>query len=89
MIEQRLLPHEFKIVGYRANLIAYAIMVMSVKTDMRFPWRRTWANQEVPAEIDHLRAEVRRLRADRNEWRALAVWLIGLMCNECRRWLRQ
>ena len=43
----------------------------------------------MPAEIDHLRAEVRRLRADRNEWRALAVWLIGLMCNECRRWLRQ
>lgn len=47
------LCHEFKIVGYRANLVAYAIMVMSVKTDMRFPWRRTWANQEVPAEIDH------------------------------------
>lgn len=40
-------------------------------------------------EIEHLRAEVARLRADRNEWRALAVWLIGLMCDECRRWLRQ
>lgn len=41
------------------------------------------------AEVWRLRRQVERLRDDRNEWRALAVWLIGLMCDECRRWLKK
>lgn len=43
---------ELGIVGYRANLVAYAIMVISTQTGGRFPWRRIWSDQEVPPEID-------------------------------------
>jgi hypothetical protein len=43
---------ELGIVGYRANLVAYAIMVLSVKSGKRFPWRRLWTTQAVTPEID-------------------------------------
>ncbi len=43
---------ELNIVGYRANLVAYAIMILSAKTAKRFPWRKIWLNQALPSEID-------------------------------------
>lgn len=43
---------ELGIVGYRANLVAYATMVISVKTGKRFPWRRIWTAQDVTGEVD-------------------------------------
>lgn len=43
---------ELGIVGYRANLVAYAIMVLSVRTGKRLPWRKIWTGQAIPPEID-------------------------------------
>lgn len=43
---------ELGIVGYRAQLVAHAIMVISVSTGKRLPWRRLWTSQEVTPEID-------------------------------------
>jgi hypothetical protein len=43
---------EFGIKGYRANLVAYAIMVLSVKSGKKLPWRRLWISQEVTGEVD-------------------------------------
>jgi hypothetical protein len=43
---------ELGIVGYRANLVAYAIMLVSVRTTKRLPWRRIWNAQGVTPELD-------------------------------------
>ena len=43
---------ELGIVGYRANLVAYAIMLVSVKTAKRLPWRRIWNEQDDTPELD-------------------------------------
>ncbi len=43
---------ELGIVGYRAQLVAHAIMVISAATGKRLPWRRLWTAQEVTPEID-------------------------------------
>ncbi|MDB5809793.1 MAG: hypothetical protein JWN94_1915 [Betaproteobacteria bacterium] len=43
---------ELGIVGYRANLVAYAIMVLSIQTMKRLPWRKIWTSQAVPPDID-------------------------------------
>ncbi len=43
---------ELGIVGYRAQLVAYAIMVLSVRTGKRLPWRRIWTSQSIPPDID-------------------------------------
>jgi len=43
--------------------------------------------EQLRAENALLHSEIARLRDDRAEWRALAIWLIGLMCDDCRRWL--
>lgn len=44
--------HELSIVGYRAQLVAYSIMVLSVCTGKRLPWRKIWSTQEMPPELD-------------------------------------
>jgi len=43
---------ELGIVGYRANLVAYAIALLSTNTEKRLPWRKIWANQDIPPEIE-------------------------------------
>ncbi len=45
---------ELGIVGYRANLVAYAIMLISVRTAKRLPWRKIWTGQAVTLEIDQV-----------------------------------
>ena len=44
--------HELGIVGYRANLVAYAIMALSVASSKKMPWRKIWLEQAIPAPID-------------------------------------
>jgi len=44
--------HELGIVGYRANLVAYAIMVLSFASDKKLPWRTIWLDQAIPAPIE-------------------------------------
>jgi hypothetical protein len=43
---------ELGIVGYRANLVAYAIAVLSKHTEKKLPWRKVWSLQDIPPEID-------------------------------------
>ena len=43
---------ELGIVGYRANLVAYAIAVISKHTEKKLPWRKIWSLQDIPADID-------------------------------------
>lgn len=43
---------ELGIVGYRAQLVAYAIMLLSVRTGKRLPWRKLWTSQAIPPDID-------------------------------------
>jgi len=44
--------HELDIVGYRAQLVAYAIMVISVAAGKRFPWRKIWSGQALPLDLE-------------------------------------
>ena len=43
---------ELGIVGYRANLVAYAIAVISKHTEKKLPWRKIWSLQDIPPDID-------------------------------------
>jgi hypothetical protein len=43
---------ELGIIGYRANLVAYAIMVLSIHTQKRLPWGKIWKNQAIPPDVD-------------------------------------
>jgi len=43
---------ELGIVGYRANLVAYAISVLSKLTEKKLPWRKIWSLQDIPPDID-------------------------------------
>jgi hypothetical protein len=43
---------ELGIVGYRANLVAYAIAVLSKHTEKKLPWRKIWSLQDIPPDID-------------------------------------
>ena len=44
--------NELEIVGYRAQLVAYSIMVLSISTGKKLAWRKIWAGQSIPPEIE-------------------------------------
>lgn len=44
--------NELEIVGYRAQLVAYSIMVLSTSTGKKLPWKKIWTSQNIPPEIE-------------------------------------
>lgn len=80
------ISRELDIVGYRANLVAYAMAVISVGTDRRLPWRRMWTDQELPPEVDRaLRIAIPacdRLIRESAGPRNVSEWAKKLECRE-------